>query len=113
MTVLSDDLYRRIRAAVKPGQTISTIGLGKPNRIIDISAEGVTVETGRSLRRGTGPRLVPAELIEADWQTLVATGTLTSTNASHRGSFTGALFALFDDVEVVSSRPRVLRFLHH
>lgn len=86
MMLLSDDLYRRIHAAVSPDQTISTIGLGKPNRVGEITARGVLVETGLSLRRGTGPRLVPAELLESDWQTLVTTGSLTSKNASHRGS---------------------------
>lgn len=108
MTVLSEDLYSRIRRTVTPGQVISTLGLGKPNRIVEIGPDGILVETERSVRLGTGPRLVPAELLESDWETLVSTGTLTSANASHRGSFTGALFALFDDVEVVSSRPRVL-----
>ena len=108
MKVLSDGVYVRIRKAVQPGQMVVTPGFARPNRVVEIGPQGLLVETERSLQRGSGPRLVPAKL-EADWEALGSTGTLTSEDAGHRGSFTGALFALFDDVEVVSSRPRVLR----
>lgn len=99
----------RIMNAVEPGSVVHTVGLGKPNRIIEISSEGIYVETERSKRRGTGPQLVPASLINADWEILTRYRTQASNDCSHRGSFTAALFSCFDAVEVASVRPRVLR----
>jgi hypothetical protein len=100
----------RIMKAVQPGSVIHTLNAGKPNRIVEIHAEGIYVQTERSKERGTGPRLVPASLIESDWEILTRTGRLASKDASHRGSFTAALFCQFPDVTVERDRPRVLRF---
>jgi hypothetical protein len=107
----SDDTRRRVSEAVRPGDVLLTLGLSRPNRIVEIAADGVWVETERSLAKTGGPALVPAALIEDDWATRTSTGELTSESAGHRGAFTAALFARFPDVEVASTRPRQLRFV--
>jgi hypothetical protein len=71
--------------------------------IRDISAEGIRVETDRSSDNGTGPQLVPAALINRDWEQLQSTRQLRLRETSHRRSFSCALFSLFP--ELWSVRP--------
>lgn len=102
---LSPALLERIMQYAPPGSVVVTVANSKPNRIIDVGSEGVFVATERTDRLGTGPQLVPAALLMADWRVLETSGALTHREASHRGSFTCALFATFPDVSIVASRP--------
>jgi hypothetical protein len=94
---------------VSEGETIPTIVQRKPNIVVDISADGILVETDRTVAMGAGPRLVPAALINTDWERLTTTGRLRNSEASHRGSFCCALFARFPDVEIATTRPLEIR----
>ena len=102
---LSSELLSRIMASAPPGTTVATVANGRPNRIVDVGPNGVLVETERTDRLGTGPQLVPAALLMADWSTLESSGSFPLREASHRGSFACALFATFPDVSVASTRP--------
>jgi hypothetical protein len=106
---LPTELLDRIRSVVAEGDTIWTVANGKRNVILEISAEGIRVETDRSSNNGTGPQLVPAALINLDWERLQSTGQLRLRETSHRGSFSCALFSLFPEVVVGSTRPVELR----
>lgn len=109
---LPHDLLTRITRVVSVGDVITTLSDGKPNTICGIDSDGIWVETERSRSLGRGPQLVPAALLIADWETLTTTGELTMGTASHRGAFTSALFARFDDVTDAGGRPRRIVFRH-
>jgi hypothetical protein len=106
---LLTELLDRICSVVAEGDTIWTVANGKRNVIREIGAEGIRVETDRSSDNRTGPQLVPAALINRDWERLHSTGRLLLRETSHRGSFSCALFSLFPDVVVGSTRPVELR----
>lgn len=103
--LLTSELRERIMRFAPPGSVLLTVARSQPNRISDVRPEGVHVETERTDRLGNGAQLVPAALIMADWRTLTQSGSLSHKEATHRGSFTCALFATFPDVEVVRTRP--------
>jgi len=102
---LRPDLLARIRSVVSEGDTIWTVATGKRNLVVGISPNGVLVETDRSIDKGLGAQLVPAALINQDWEWLRSTGRLRLQDTSHRGSFNCALFSLFPEVQVRSTRP--------
>jgi hypothetical protein len=106
---LPTELLDRIRSVVVEGDTIWTVANGKRTVIHEIGAEGIRVETDRSSDNGTGPQLVPAALINRDWERLQSTGQLLLRETSRRGSFCCGLFSLFPDVEVRPTRPVELR----
>jgi hypothetical protein len=90
----------------------------EPNRIIDIAAHGVTIETERTRRLGNSPQLVPAWMIQVAWNHLTEIGTLTnrellsSTGLNvKRSSAVCALLAHLPNVDVESTRPIVLRLV--
>ena len=109
---LNADLLAVLRRAISIGTTIMTLSNGKPNVITDIGPEGVTVETERSRALGAKPQLVPAWMIEAAWERLTESGSLTHADLSH-GRLNGVCRVRSwhsPGVQVASRRPIVLRF---
>jgi hypothetical protein len=76
-TEFNDELFHRVLSVVGSGDEITTLSNKRPNRIVSIHRSGVSVETLRSDRRGTGPQIVPAWMIVAAWEHLRQNGELT------------------------------------
>jgi hypothetical protein len=113
---LDDELFHRVLSVVESGDEITTLSNKRPNRIVSIDRSGVSVETLRSDRRGTGPQIVPAWMIVAAWEHLRQNGVLTHNELLNelnvkRSAFVCALLAQFPDVVVRSTRPRVLELI--
>lgn len=108
---LSEHLYASLRAAVKDGSTVATIANGRRNRITHIGYEGAWVVTEKSEREAKGPQLVPAWMIQAAWDHLERTGSITNEfllsadglNVK-RSSAVCALLARLPEVSVTSTR---------
>ena len=115
-TELDDELFDRVRSAIKSGDEISTLSNKRPNRVISVDRSGVSVETLRSDRLGTGPQVVPAWMIVAAWEHLRERGELTHRELLNelnvkRSAFVCALLAQFPGVVVRSTRPIVLELV--
>jgi hypothetical protein len=113
---LDDELFSRVLSVVESGDEITTLSNKRPNRIASIDRSGVSVETLRSDRRGTGPQIVPAWMIVAAWEHLRQNGELTHQELLNelnvkRSAFVCALLARFPDVVVRSTRPIVLELI--
>lgn len=114
--VLSPELLERIRAAVAGSPVVVTVTDGRPNRVTEISPEGVWVATQRSRRLERPPQLVEAWMLQVAWEYLSTHGSLTNRflladdglNVK-RSSFVCALLAAFPDVVVTRRRPIELR----
>src|SRR5262245_44256927 len=74
---LEPDLLDALRSSIEVGEVVRTAGQGRPNTVIAIEPEGVSIETERSEHRGTGPQLVPAWMIQAGFDELMRRGSLT------------------------------------
>lgn len=114
-TELDPDLLALLEEHVPVGSIIPTISSGAPNRVVAVSRAGIDVETERSQSRASGPRRVPAWMIQIAWQRLQSRGRLTNREllASDdlnvkRSSFVCAVLAKLPGVEVQSTRPLVL-----
>lgn len=110
--VLSPELLAAIRAAVATDPVISTLSSANPNRVHDVTPDGVWVETSRSRALGRPPQLVPAWMIQIAWEWLTAHGTLANRHLLDkdglnvkRSSFVCALLARLPGVRVLSTRP--------
>ncbi len=107
------ELFDRVKHAVAPGEVISTIAREQPNRIAAVDAEGVYVETARSVEKRTGPQLVPAWMITSAWEHLrrhrrLSQKELLEDLSVKRSAFVCALLSRFEGVEIDSTRPTVL-----
>lgn len=113
---LLPELLQELRSVAERSATIATISNGKPNWIDSVTDEGVWLETEASRGKGSGPQLVPAWMLNTAWHHLRTTGSLENRfllsseglNVK-RSSAVCALLAQLPWVEVVSSRPIVLR----
>jgi hypothetical protein len=111
---MAPDLLAALTTAVAPGDVLPTISLGNPNEIADIDEAGVLIETDASKKSGKGPQLVPAWMLNLGWRHLQVDGTVTNRHLLNdhivrRSSAVCTLLAALPDVEVVSSKPIVLR----
>lgn len=113
---INHDLFALLEQYAPVGSTVATVSSGASNLIVALDRTGVDVETDRTKDRSTGPQRVPAWMIEAAWQRLVSQGRLTNKELLatddlnvKRSSFVCALLATLPEVEVVSTRPVVLR----
>lgn len=102
--------------SVPPGSTIATVANGKPNWIVDVTRDGVLVETEASKAKGSGPQLVPAWMLETAWSHLKRYGSLTNAHLVSssglnvkRSAAVCALLARLPAVSVQSTRPVELR----
>jgi hypothetical protein len=98
------------------GDLVYTLADHKPNWIVGVEPQGVYLETERSKDKGSGPRLVPAWMLETAWAHLKANGELTNAYLLSsaglnvkRSSAVCALLARFPGVEVASTKPIRLR----
>jgi hypothetical protein len=105
-------LLSAIRAAVAIDNLFPTVRDGRPNRVHDVTPDGVWVETLESRRKGRPPQLVDAWMIQVAWDRLEACGSLTQRFLvaddglnMKRSSFVCALLARLPGVEIVSRRP--------
>ena len=112
---LSMVLLDRLRAVAPPGAVISTLANDQPNWIVDVSSDGVSIETERSRRMGSGPQLVPGWMIQRAWDHLAMHGSLTNRELLDaqglnvkRSSAVCALLARLPDIEVAKRRPITL-----
>lgn len=111
-----DDLLERVRQAAPVGEAITTLGISRPNWIAGIERDGVLVETLRSRKMGRGPQLVPAWMVDVGWGRLRCRGRLSQDELLNkmnvkRSAFVCALLSRFDDVEIESEKPIVLRYV--
>lgn len=110
------DLLALINAQVRREPTLYTLGTSpKPNFVRDATPSGIWVETDRTRASKTGAQLVPPRMLNLAWDVLKARGELSNRTLLdelrvHRSSFVCALLARLPGVEVVSSRPIVLRY---
>lgn len=108
---LSEHLYAALRAVIEDGLTVATIANGRPNRVTHIGYEGAWIATEKSTAAGKGPQLVPAWMIQAAWDHLERTGSITnefllSSDGLNvkRSSAVCALLARLPEVRVTSTR---------
>jgi hypothetical protein len=110
--VLEPALLAAIEAAVAVDPEVVTISDCRVNRIHEVTADGVWVETQRAREAGRPPQFVPAWMIQITWDRLQAHGRLSNRflladdglNVK-RSSFMCALLARPEGVEVGSVRP--------
>lgn len=87
----------------------------KLNVVIDAGPSGLWVETDRTRDANAAAQLVPPRMLNLAWDVLRSRGELSNRTLLdelrvHRSSFVCALLARVPGVEVVSSRPIVLRY---
>ncbi len=111
-------LLRLLRRAVPVGSVVSTLSQGRPNRVTDITADGVYLETERSQARGAGPQLVPAWMLQLAWDYLQLHDELTNRYLLaddglnvKRASAVSALLARLPGVHTAYTRPILLQRL--
>lgn len=73
---LNEDLLQRLQHAVPDGALIHTVANRRPNWVVEVSSQGVRVETEESRRKGSPPQLVPAWMLQVAWDELRAKGRL-------------------------------------
>jgi hypothetical protein len=109
-------LFQQFREVAKSQGVVATLSTGKVNRIADVTPEGVWISTDASDRKGTGPRLVDAAMLNRAWRHLEREGSLTNAYLQaddglsvKRSSAVCALLARLPSVEIASGRPIKLR----
>jgi hypothetical protein len=115
-TEFDDELFSRMLSVVESGDEITTLSNKRPNRIVSIDRSGVSVETLRLDRRGTGPQIVPARMIVCRVGAPVPERRVDSPGAAQRAEreafgFRVCVLAQFPDVVVRSTRPIVLELI--
>jgi HKD family nuclease len=114
--LIDAELLSLIHAQLRREPQLYTLGGGsRPNFVRDATPSGLWVETDRSRTSKTGAQLVPPRMLNLAWDVLQARGELSNRVLLdelrvHRSSFVCALLARLPGVEVVSSRPIVLRY---
>jgi HKD family nuclease len=104
--VIDPVLRRLIDAERTRDPMFHTLGTSpKPNRIIDVTASAVYVETDRSVREQGGPAAIPAWMFNLAWERLRTHGKLTNTELLnglrvHRSSAVCAILARLPGVSV-------------
>jgi hypothetical protein len=115
LEVLEPGLLAQIEVALAADPVVVTLSDGRPNRVTEVTPDGVWVETERSRRLGRPPQLVEAWMIQSAWEYLEAHGTLSNRfllsgdglNVK-RSSFVCALLGRLPEVTVRSTRPITL-----
>jgi len=113
--LIEPELLALINAQVRREPTLYTLGSPKPNVVRDALPSGLWVETERTRETKSGAQMVPPRMLNLAWDVLRARGELSNrdllqTLRIHRSSFVCALLARLPGVEVVSSRPILLRY---
>jgi hypothetical protein len=114
--VFSEDLLKKIQKYLSIGSEIRTLAHNQSNKIADINPAGVLVETERANINNSGPQLVDAWMLQLAWDYIKSNGQLSNQTLCndlhvHRSSAVCAILAKFDEIEVVSTNPILLRYL--
>jgi hypothetical protein len=113
---IEPELLGFIQAQVRDDPKLYTLGpLPKPNVVREATPAGLWVETERSLGAKKPPQLIPPHMLNLAWDALRSRGELSNRDLLdelrvHRSSFVCAMLAKVPGVEVVSSRPVLLRY---
>lgn len=115
--LIEPELFRLIAASVTPGKAVRTVSTGKPNRVVSIDLEGLTVETEKSLREGRPPQAVPGWMFNEAWRQLSERSSLTQRDLLrgvhgrpvHRSAAVFAVLAQLECITVMSTRPTELK----
>ena len=107
------DLAALIRSAFAAPCEFVTVANQATNRITAIEPEGMWIETGASIKKGSGPQLVPAWMFNEAWRILQRNGELTQQDllnglhgrAVKRSAAVVGVLARLHGVEVLSVRP--------
>ena len=71
LLVFEAKLFELLQAEVKRDATFFTLGLSpKPNHVVEVTPEGLYVETESSKDKGNPPQLIPAWMFELAWDYL-------------------------------------------
>lgn len=115
---IEPELLLALSAVASAKPVVYTLGAApRPNRIADVNASGVWVETDRSLERESGAQVVSPRMLNLAWDVLRARGKLTNREMLdelriHRSSFVCAILAELPGVTVTSKRPIELAYRH-
>jgi hypothetical protein len=113
---IEPELLGFIQAQVRDDPKLYTLGpMPKPNVVREATPAGLWVETERSLGAKRPPQLIPPHMLNLAWDALRSRGELSNRDLLeelrvHRSSFVCAMLAKVPGVEVVSSRPVLLRY---
>ncbi|MBN8613662.1 MAG: phospholipase D family protein [Deltaproteobacteria bacterium] len=113
---IEPELLALIDAAITREPELYTLGpTPKLNVVRDRGPSGLWVETERTRAANAAAQLVPPRMLNLAWDVLRSRGELSNRTLLdelrvHRSSFVCALLARVPGVEVVSSRPIVLRY---
>jgi hypothetical protein len=108
----SEELMRRVSAALRPGDVVHTLGVKKPNWIIEIGSDGVLVHTERSRDAGK-PQVVEGWMVQVAWDHLLRHGQLTNKQLLNdlkvkRSSAVCAILSELPEVQVFATNPITL-----
>lgn len=108
---INDELLRLLEQHLSPGRTVTTVWLGRTNRIESISPLGIEISTEKSERTG-GPQLVDGWMFNVAWEELTRTKRLRASElvrVAKRSSAVCAVLAALPQIDIVSERPVELR----
>jgi hypothetical protein len=114
---IEPDLLAMLAQVARENPRVYTLGPSPAeNRVSDVTASGVWVETARSRTREAGAQLVPPRMLNLAWDTLRTRGRLSNREMLdelriHRSSFVCAVLARLPGVTVEPGRSIVLRYL--
>lgn len=113
---IDPELLRFIQAHVGHEPRLYTLGpMPKPNLVREATPSGLWVETERSRAAKRPPQLIAPHMLNLAWDVLKSRGELSNRELLdelrvHRSSFVCAMLSKVPGVEVVSSRPVLLRY---
>ncbi len=113
---IEPELLAQLSAVASANPVVYTLGpTPRPNRIADVTASGVWVETARTAARDTGAQVVPPRMLNLAWDVLRARGKLTNREMLdelriHRSSFVCAILSRLPGVSVTRVRPIELAY---
>jgi hypothetical protein len=113
---IEPELLAQIAAVARASPTVYTLGPSpRPNRVADVTASGVWVETDRSRERDEGAQVVTPRMLNLAWDALRSRGRLTNRELLdelrvHRSSFVCAILARLPGVTSEGGRSIALRY---
>lgn len=113
---IDPELLALIQSRVRAEPRLYTLGpMPKPNLVREATPSGLWVETERSRAAKKPAQFIPPHMLNLAWDVLKSRGELSNRELLdelrvHRSSFVCAMLAKVPGVEVVSSRPVLLRY---
>ncbi len=111
---IDPELLRQLTRAVKSDPVFYTLGKQAPNRVAEVTAHGLFVETKRSKSQKAQPKMIPPWMLNIAWETLRARGEITNKELLgdlrvHRSSAVLAILRRLPGVEKLPGRAVGLR----